>query len=239
MRRIVSLSVDEIMPDRNEVLEDQGMAGRANIPAKILSLLDSALDLFKQLAEPQGLMQDLPVSGFKAIYDGNGSNSPECPVPPIVAQADGLALFAATMGSALAAKSRELFTKGGASLGYMLDAVNTVGSEQLGRQMCQRFLEFLPEDLRRAKQIKVQYYCPGHCGWHLSGQERLFEALHPEEIGITLKPVSWAMHPVKSISGVLVAGGIEIHRFRPEFPFCPTCKEHKCVTRLKFLENTN
>jgi hypothetical protein len=239
MRRMFSLSVDEILPERDEVLEDQGMAGRANIPARILSLLDSALELFKQLAEPRGVMEDWPVSGFKAIYDGNGLNSPECPVPPIVAQADGMALFAATMGAALADRSSELFTKGGATLGYMLDAVNTVGSERLGRQMCRRFHELLPEELRRAKQIRVQYYCPGHCGWHLSGQEKLFEALHPEEIGITLKPASWAMYPIKSISGVLVAGGIESHRFRPDFPFCPICKEHKCVTRLKFLENTN
>jgi hypothetical protein len=239
MRRIISLSVDEILPGREEVLENQGMAGRSNIPARILSLLDSALELFKQLAEPQGLLEDWPVSEFKVLYDGNGLNSADCPVPPIVAQADGLSLFAATMGSALADKSSELFTKGGPALGFMLDAVNSVGSEQLGRQMCRRFLELLPEVLRRTKEIKVQYYCPGHCGWHLSGQDKLFQVLHPEEIGITLKPTSWAMYPVKSISGVLVAGGIEIHRFRPNFPFCPSCKEHKCVLRLKLLENTN
>jgi hypothetical protein len=238
MRRMISLSVDEIMPGRDEVLENQGMAGRTNIPARILSLLDSALELFGQLAQPRGVLEDWPVAGFRAIYDGNSLNSPECPVPPIVEKADGLALFAATMGSALADKSRELFTKGGAALGYMLDAVNSVGSEQLGRKMCRRFLELLPEELRQSKQIKVQYYCPGHCGWHLSGQEKLFEVLHPEEIGITLTS-SWAMYPVKSISGVLVAGGIEIHRFRPSFPFCPTCKEHKCVSRLKLLENTD
>ena len=238
MRRIISLSVDEILPGRNEVLENQGMAGRANLPARILSLLDSALELFQQLAEPRGLMEDWPVSGFRAIYDGNGLNSPECPVPPIVAQADGLALFAATMGAALADKCSELFTRGGPALGYMLDAVNSAGSEQLGRQMCRRFLDFLPAELRVAKEIRVQYYCPGHCGWHLSGQEKLFDVLHPEEIGLALKP-SWAMYPLKSISGVLVAGGIEIHRFRPNFPFCPNCKEHKCVSRLKLLENTN
>jgi hypothetical protein len=235
---MIRLSVDEIMPEREEVLENQGMAGRTNIPVRILSLLDSALELFRQLAQPRGVMEDWPVAGFKTIYDGNGLNSPECPVPPIVEKADGLALFAATMGSALADKSSELFIKGGAALGYMLDAVNSVGSEQLGRKMCRRFLELLPEELRRSKQIKVQYYCPGHCGWHLSGQEKLFEVLHPEEIGIALKS-SWAMYPVKSISGVLVAGSIEIHRFRPSFAFCPSCKEHKCVSRLKLLEKAN
>jgi hypothetical protein len=238
MRRIVDLTVDEIMPSAAEVLENQGMAGRQNIPPRIVALLDSALELFKELAKPRGLMQDLPVSNFEPIYNGKGLNAPECPVPPIIAQADALALFAATMGPGLAAKSSDLIVKGGPALGFMLDAVNATGAERLGQRMCRSFLELQPEELRRAGQLKVQYYCPGHCGWHLSGQEKVFEALHPEEIGISLT-ASWAMKPVKSISGVLVAGGVGIHRFRPDFPFCKTCKEHKCVSRLKFLESTN
>jgi len=238
MRRIIALSVADIMPTAAEVLENQGMAGRQNIPARITTLLDSALELFQQLAAPRGLLEDLPIPNFKAIYDGNGLNSPDCPVPPIVANADGLALFAATMGPALASKSSDLFAKGGPALGFMLDAVNSSGAEHLGQMMCRRFLELLPSELRQTKRLKTQYYCPGHCGWHLSGQDKVFEALRPQEIGMTLTP-SWAMHPVKSISGVLVAGEIEIHRFRPNFPFCKDCKEHKCVQRLKLLENTN
>ena len=239
MRRIIELSVEDVIPSPGEVLENQGMAGRQNIPARITALLDSALALFKQLAEPRGLMEDWPVSNFRAIYDGNELNAPECPVPPIVERADGLAIFAATMGPALANKSSELFAKEGPALGFMLDAVNSTGAERLGRLMCRRFLDLLPKELRRAKQIKVQYYSPGHCGWHLSGQSKLFEALHPEEIGMTLKPTSWAMYPVKSISGVLVAGEIEIHRFRSGFPFCRDCRERKCVPRLKLLESSN
>ncbi len=238
MRRIVNLSVDEVTPSQAEVLENQGMAGRRTVPARILTLLDSAIDLFRQLAEPQGVMEDWSITGFKPIYDGNALNAPECPVPLIVERADAMALFAATMGTALAAKSNELFAQGGAALGYMLDAVNTSGAERLGRSMCRRFMEILPGDLRQSKAIKVQYYSPGHCGWHLSGQSKLFEALHPDEIGIEIKS-GWAMQPVKSISGVLVAAEIEIHRFRSDFPFCKDCKEHKCGPRLKLLENTN
>jgi cobalamin-dependent methionine synthase I len=184
------------------------------------------------------LMEDLPISGFEPIYNGNNLNSAECPVPSIVKRADAVALFAATMGLALADKSSELFTKGGAALGYMLDAVNSVAAEQLGQRMCLRFLQLLPEELRKAKELKVQYYCPGHCGWHLSGQEKVFESLQPGEIGIALSS-GWAMYPVKSISGVLIAAPIEVHRFAPGFEFCKLCKEHKCVSRLKLLESIN
>ena len=165
-------------------------------------------------------------------------NSPEGPVPPIVASADALALFAATMGNSLAVKSSELFKEGGAALGYMLDAVNSSAAERLGRQMCLRFLGHLPPDKRTDRVLKVQYYSPGHCGWHISGQTRLFQILHPEEIGVTVN-ASWAMQPLKSISGVLVAGEIDVHRFQPIFSFCKQCKEHKCIKRLLLLESEN
>jgi ArsR family metal-binding transcriptional regulator len=47
------------------------------------------------------------------------------------------------------------------------------------------------------------------------------------------------MYPLKSISGVLVAGDMDIHRFKPKFTFCKNCKEHKCVSRLAILEREN
>jgi hypothetical protein len=238
MRKIVELDIADLTPTPGEVLASQGMAGRANLPERIKSLLDSALELFGQLAEPKGLLQELPLSEFESIYHGNGLNSLEGPVPMIVPRADGLALFAATMGSSLISKSSELFAKGGPALGFMLDAVNSSAAERLGRQMGLRFVATLPDETRKAKELKVQYYCPGHCGWHISGQTKLFQVLHPEEIGITLNE-RWVMQPVKSISGILVAGDMDIHRFKPAFSFCSQCKEHKCVKRLLLLESDN
>ena len=238
MRTIIELDMADLTPTPSEVLSAQGMAGRANIPEKIMGLLNSALDIFRQLAEPKGLMQEVSLSDFEAIYEGNGLNSPEGPVPLIVPKAHGLAIFAATMGSSLASKSSELFAKGGPALGFMLDAVNSSAAERLGRQMGLRFVSRIPEEISRVKQLKVQYYCPGHCGWHISGQTKLFQILGPEEIGMSVND-RWVMQPIKSISGVLVAGEIDIHRFQPAFSFCKDCKEHKCVKRLLLLENDN
>lgn len=237
MRTIYSLNIEDLMPTATEVLESQGMAGRRPLPASITRLLDSALDLFHQHAEPRGLLEDWPIHDFEDLY-GNDLNSREGPVPGIVSRADALALFAATMGDALATQSSALFAQGSAALGFMMDAVNSAGAERLGRLMGRMFHEHLPEQVRRSGNLKVQYYCPGHCGWHISGQSRLFQALRPEEIGMTLKP-SFVMHPFKSISGILVAGDMAIHRFRPDFSFCPQCKEHTCVPRLRLLENTH
>jgi hypothetical protein len=238
MRTIIDLVIADLTPTPREVLSAQGMAGRANIPERIMTLLDSALDIFRQLAEPKGLIKEVTLSEFEAIYEGNGLNSPEGPIPLIVPKADGLAIFAATMGSSLISKSSELFAQGGPALGFMLDAVNSSAAERLGRQMGQRFVSRMPEVISGAQQPKVQYYCPGHCGWHISGQTKLFQSLHPEDIGMSVND-RWVMQPIKSISGVLVAGEIDIHRFQPSFSFCKDCKEHKCVKRLLLLENDN
>lgn len=237
IRKIIRLNADEVIPSPQEVLESQKMTGR-KLPEKIRALLDSALKLFLELAQPRGIIQQWPADDFWRIFEGEGLNEPEGPVRIIVPKADAIALFVATLGDELLIRSSELFKQGQAPLGYMLDAVNSSAGEQLGKMMGKRFVELLPEDLRRRKTLVSQYYCPGHCGWHISGQKRLFEAVHPEEIGMDLKS-NHAMYPLKSISGVLVAGDMDIHRFKPAFSFCSHCRERKCVERLAVLEKEN
>ena len=77
-------------------------------------------------------------------------------------------------------------------------------------------------------------YSTGYCGWHMSGQKKLFGFLHPEDIGIMLLD-SYLMKPLKSISGVIVVGEKEIHRFKDSYPFCSDCKTHSCRKRIKAL----
>lgn len=234
IREIVLLDSGEVVPSDQEVLRAQGMLGR-KVPDRILTLLDEAMALFRELASPKGILQQWPVDRFCDVFDSNGKNDPEGPVRLIVSRADAIAFFVATLGNELLVRSSELFKQGGAPLGYMLDAVNSSAGEQLGRMMGRKFLEFLPPQQRSKKVLVSQYYCPGHCGWHISGQERLFEVVHPEEIGIDLKE-NHAMYPLKSISGVLIAGDMDTHRFSPRFSFCKNCVEHKCVERLDLLE---
>jgi hypothetical protein len=63
------------------------------------------------------------------------------------------------------------------------------------------------------------------------GQRRLFAATDPSAIGVTLND-SCLMSPIKSVSGVLLAGPKEIHRFRPDFPFCDECRNRTCGRRM-------
>jgi hypothetical protein len=232
MRKTYELDRRDITPTQREVLLWQKMPERSVSP-RITRLMDDAVNLFLDFAQPRGLVEDFDAGGFPDIYD-SGANAPDGPVPAIAARATATALMAATMGDALAVKCRELLAHGSASLGYMLNVVSSAASERLGRLMCRLFLERLHTESRGIKD-KVQYYCPGHCGWHISGQEKLFAALCPNEIGISVD-LHWVMYPLKSISGILVAAPIEIHRFPQGFSFCPQCRERKCIERLEFME---
>ena len=237
MREIYELDKSDIIPTPVEVMAFQKMPERSMSP-RIARMVDDAIAIFNDLVRPRGLMEDYEAGGFPDLYEGSGLNAPDGPIPSIVARSAATALAAATMGDELAVKCGELFAQGKASLGYMLNVVSSAGADRLGRQMCRLFIERLrpePRDAKDIKNIKVQYYSPGHCGWHISGQEKLLAALHPDEIGISLNE-RWVMHPFKSISGIMAAAPIEVHRFAQNYSFCPQCKERKCAERLRLLE---
>ncbi len=86
----------------------------------------------------------------------------------------------------------------------------------------------------RAARPAVLPYSPGYCGWDLSGQRQLFAQLQPDAIGISLND-SCLMQPMKSVSGVFVAGEGEIHEFVNEYDFCSLCTTMACRRRLKSL----
>jgi hypothetical protein len=238
MRKVIEFSIDDVAPSIGEVLEVQGMGSRANLPVRIRTLMESALDLFKKLAVPKGMMADLQREDFEVVYNGNGLSSPENPVRLIFPKAENLALFAVTLGNPLMERASELFAQGGPALGYMLDAVTTAGAERLGNLMSQRFREYLSEQRVLPGDFTVLHYSPGNCGWDLSSQEKIFHHLQPEEIGIGINS-NFHMKPQKSLSGALIAGPKEIHRFKPDFPLCQQCKTHKCAQRLARLQLAN
>ena len=79
-------------------------------------------------------------------------------------------------------------------------------------------------------------FSPGYCGWHVSGQKRLFAELKPQKIDLTLRE-SCLMQPLKSISGVLVAGPKIIFDIDDTYPFCAACKTHSCRDRYQALSD--
>jgi hypothetical protein len=219
--------VAEAMPPRAAVLERMGMRSAADLSARIGALVESVTGEFERLAEPRGLTDVVSPEEFAVIFAGEGLNSHETPLAQIWPRADSLELFVATLGEPVSARITELFAADDMARGFVLDAVASVAADLLSDRLAARFSGRVP-----GGTSAVLGYSPGYCGWHISGQRKLFERLGPDEIGVSLND-SCLMRPLKSVSGVLVAGSSGIHRFRPEFWFCEACTTRQCLPRMR------
>jgi len=230
MREILEYEIEDLIPTVEAVLQRQGIPRNTKPEDKIVDLVSKAGQVFVETAEPTGLVMDVSVEEFAEIYAGNGLNEPETPVAEIYPKAEYLALFAITLGQSLSDSINELFEDNDFALASMLDAIGSEATELAGLATESDYLEQLNNV--GPKERQVLRYSPGYCGWHISGQEALFEALEPEEIGIELTD-SFLMQPIKSISGVMIVGPPEIHDFVISYKFCDNCKTRDCRQRIK------
>jgi hypothetical protein len=230
VREIVDIPEAADAPSRDSALASQGIPEGAEVPDRIERLAQAALDLYIELAEPRGIRAEVSLSEFDEIYRGDGLNEAHTPLEAIAPRADRLALFALTLGEPVSRKIRGLFDANDPALAAMLDGIASERADAAAR--------FLASDYYRkvvaggaSPDVRVLAYSPGYCGWHVTGQRRLFGRLHPEEIGITLN-ASCLMSPLKSVSGILVAGRASVHEFDDDFDFCHDCSTRDCRERI-------
>lgn len=230
----IDISVEQIKPEAEGVLRAQGIPLGVEPPPRVQSLYDSAEELFLKLAAPVGIMAEVSQETFAEIYRGNGLNEPVTPLEKIFPRAAHLALFAFTLGMEISHEIEEQFNSNGLAVGYMLDAVASFSADKASRVAQEIFLNRLSAQGKGGASMRALLYSPGYCGWHISGQRKLFDYLQPEAIGIRLNE-SFLMVPLKSISGVLVAGEAGIHSYISNYPFCRFCKTKTCRERMNGL----
>ncbi len=232
MKEIIEIPSNEIVPDKIAILKNQGISKLSDLTDKINQLCDDALAMFKELNHPIGIYSELSKGLFEEIYEGEGANEVPSPVAEIFPRAKKLALFALTVGGELSDKIVELFENHDYALGSMLDSVASEATENAGIYMESYYFSSVVGIDNISIDDLVMRYSPGYCGWHISGQGKLFEFLNPEEIGIELND-SYLMLPLKSISGVMIVGSREIHEFEIAYRFCDECKTMGCRDRIK------
>ena len=122
----------------------------------------------------------------------------------------------------------------------MLDAAASAAADMASDLAAERW-EYEQGHSDKLMRPSVLAYSPGYCGWHVSGQRKLFERLRPEEIGITLN-ASFLMSPLKSVSGALVCAEPEAHSlafesegFEERFECCDACRDRSCRERISRL----
>jgi hypothetical protein len=234
MTEIITSSADQVMPERAAVYENQGIPVEGPVKGETERLYTAALAQFVKIAAPVGILSAITKADFEVAYRGEGQNEPSTPVGDIFARADGLALFAVTVGEEVSREIEERFGSNDFALGCMLDSVASAATDRMADIAQSHFVEHLSPNGEIGSDTAVLRYSPGYCGWHISGQKRLFDMLHPEQIGISLR-ASFLMEPLKSVSGVMIAGSREIHSFPNAYPFCSQCTTQGCRKRIDAL----
>lgn len=231
MRATLDWTASATLPTRSATLALQGIPPDASVPGRIEAVAERAEAEYLALAEPRAVIEEVNRVEFAAVFRGDGQNAPETPLDGIYPKAHRLALFAATTGKRLSIRIGALFGQRELAVAWMLDATASAAADRLADLSGERYASLTAGDAG-SNQSTVLAYSPGYCGWHVSGQRALFACLHPEQIGITLNS-SCLMRPLKSVSGVLVAGTPDIHRFRPTYPFCADCRDKPCRDRMR------
>ena len=228
MRQRLEWAPAESLPGRAEVLRLQGLPPDGTPSPRTAALFEEARAAYLATAEPRAVVGEIALEEFAEVYRGEGRNAPETPLAAVYPKAGRMALFAATVGDRVTADIRALFERNQPALAAMLDSVASAAADRLAGLLDPQYLAWIGE--AGADGWRAYPYSPGYCGWHVTGQRRLFARLQPEEIGVTLN-ASCLMQPLKSVSGVLVAGPREIHDFAPSYAFCVECRDRPCRGR--------
>ncbi len=230
MRSELTFNIADARPNQADVLALQGVPRDRAVDDRTARLFTDALDRLNSLAKPAGVLLEIDEPTFENVYHGAGHNAERTPIGDIFSLADALALFAVTLGPAVTDELRVCFDRGALALGAMLDAAASCAADNIATLTEQRFTDLLRDGGRLTPDTRVLGYSPGYCGWDITAQRRLFATLQPEQIGIQLGETC-LMEPLKSVSGVLVAGPTQIHAFEMVYPQCRTCTQHSCRQR--------
>lgn len=236
MCTIIQIPVDEVLPPVGAILEAQGIPRFRQNDERTKLLALEAIEIYREHAKPVGIVMEVTNEQFASVFLGEGRNESESPVRPISEASNQCALYAVTTGEALCAEISRRFQSKDFALGSMLDAATSEGTEMTAQALENTYRTDLKGKQALGPRDATLRFSPGYCGWHVSGQKKLFNLLRPEEIDISLND-SCLMKPLKSISGVIIAGKKDIFAIDDTFSFCRDCVDHTCQERIQTLMN--
>jgi hypothetical protein len=233
---IFEFSAAEVTPEKGAVFQSLGIPADAAVPDHIERLYADGLRLLHETVAPRGITTEISIHAFEDVFIGEGHNDADSVVGDVFPNAEHLALFAVTLGEQTPHAITAGFEAKDFALASMLDALASESADLAAEIAERRYEQHLRDTGWGSADHGVLRYSPGYCGWNVTGQKKLFQYLEPEQIGLTLTQ-SCLMQPLKSVSGVMIAGPKTIHRFKPTYSFCSTCETHACRERLLALRD--
>lgn len=235
MTWVVHWPAASVLPPAEQVLRAMGLPERTVPSARTMELVEQAQALLVELADPRGCAATIDPAGFARVHAGEHHNDPQTPLAGIFPRADVLALFAATLGAPLTEAIADLFARNHPALGYVLDTLASEVADSLSYRLADEVAARAADDHPMPVGARALPYSPGYCGWHISGQRALFDALRPDvHVGVTLND-SFLMQPLKSVSGVVVVAPPDVHDAGMNYECCDSCPTRACQDRLLAL----
>lgn len=235
MTEIIEIQSSDIQPARDDILENLGIPAGQELSGTVEELLTEALKHFHATCSPRGIIAHISIPEFKSIYHGEGLNEGRTPLADMYEQAQDIALFALTLGKDISEKINGLFLEDNLALAGVLDATASAGAETAADRVETYYCDRLMSMETKNETADIYRFAPGYCGWHITGQKKLFRFLGPEKIGITLLP-SYMMSPLKSLSGAIIVTGDNVEAFRDVYDVCRQCGTYWCQTRKKVIQ---
>ena len=137
-------------------------------------------------------------------------------------KSESIAVYVSTAGAGIGERSREIMMGGDPLKGYILDIIGSLTADAAA--------DLMQEDLAISvgqSGFKItNRYSPGHCGWSVADQHKLFMLMPDNFCGISLNE-SALMEPIKSTSGFI---GIGEH-VRYNNYLCSYCDIKDCAYR--------
>ena len=231
MKQRIEWRPADTLPERREVLRLQGIPAGVDPSPRILSIVESAEAVYLETAEPRALVADISQEAFAGVYRGEGRNAPVTPLEAVVPARGRAGAVCRHRRRARHRAHQDSLRAERAGAGGHARRGRLGGGRSSHSPRRSIATRRLADDAAGRGRLTLGY-SPGYCGWHVSGQRALFACLQPEEIGVTLN-ASCLMEPLKSVSGVLVAGPADIHRFAPGYAFCADCRTKTCLGRVQ------
>lgn len=234
MRTTIDIPLERVTPSPTALLMRQMVPPDVTPDERTLQLMIDTIELFKTLAKPVGIMAEIDREQFTNVLHGEGCNQPGVVIEQLFAHSTSMALFVVTVGAPVCDEIVRLFDIGDFPKASMLDSAASEGAEIASDYIEDTITNLFTVNGKIDDTCAVMRFSPGYCGWDVSGQKQLFEYLKPEEIGIDLTD-SFLMQPLKSISGICVAGEKHLFDIKPDYPFCNECKSRTCTERYQAL----
>jgi hypothetical protein len=235
MHEIIEIPTSITVPSAETVLKTQGVpTDKISVSDTLMPLAQKATVIYRSQAAPRGKIIEISKTDFERVYNGEGLNDESTPLDEIYHAANHLAFFAVTIGEAINLMIAKLFVAQEFALGAMLDSAASEGVELAAGSLEDHYKNYLQKNGKFGTSSATMQFSPGYCGWHISGQKRLFEYSCLVDIGITLSE-NYLMSPLKSITGVIIAGNKEIFKFDDDFPCCENCESRSCRDRINAL----